>query len=87
MNKLHTLTFWVFHVFCKDHDKGVGLMPKSRFSPPVVLAVKLVFWSNDQKKHLAGLGLYDVVKSREGGLKGLKATNHMEGDRKTCQKT
>ena len=61
-------------------------MPKSRFSPPVVLLVKLVFWSNDQKKHLAGLGLYDVVKSREGGLKGLKATNHMERGRKLVQK-
>ena len=35
---------------------------------------------------MAGLGLYDVVKSREGGLKGLKATNHMERGRKLVQK-
>ena len=49
VNKLHTLTFCVFHVFCKDHDKGEGLMPKSRFSPPAVFTAKLVFWSNDQK--------------------------------------
>ena len=77
----------MLHIFYKDHDKGVGLMPKSGFSPRVVLTESFVFWSNDQKKHLAGLVLYDIVKSREGGLTGLKATNHMEGDRKTCQKT
>ena len=31
-----------------------------------------VCWSNHPKKLLAGLVLYDIVKSREGGLTGLK---------------